>query len=399
MSKLSVADKAFLEAVLGMSGGYVLDLTDGSFNNLFAEIDIDIYDNERYSDFGRSKANRLRALWKHGTDQEVADSVTALADYIEGKKIAGSLNPDVTDDQLRNIRGRGQKLRDDSSTLPGGAPVPITTEATVTSNRISIEIHEDIYSHIQSYLEVGDHFHAVAEAYKVVREKLRALTGSEKATDVFNPNAQNVKHYSVLFGKVRGDSDAEADFFRGVGYLHLGVQFLRNQTAHSLATPLEPNLAVHYLSLASLSYDLITRYVSDETVAQIEQLVRDKHASYRTVRAFYRDFDSHKWLEGLELPPSIKSTSVRKALKCKWLGEADFTKSWDHSNIVLMRLQLVIDELTSEDIDFLLGLPTEDSYGNDQLAGMQQFLSFVEGNDATKLSARARQRMAEFEAA
>jgi hypothetical protein len=39
----------------------------------------------------------------------------------------------------------------------------------------------------------------------------------------------------------------------------LAVQFLRNEKAHSLATDLDKNLAIHYLSLASLSYDLISR--------------------------------------------------------------------------------------------------------------------------------------------
>jgi hypothetical protein len=66
-------------------------------------------------------------------------------------------------------------------------------------------------------------------------------------------------------------------------------------------------------------------------------------------------------------------------LKTKWLDEADFTRSYDHSNIVLMRLELVVDELTDADLDRLLDLPTKDSYGNDQSAGMQQFLEFPTG--------------------
>jgi hypothetical protein len=64
MSRLSIADKTFLEGVLAMSGGYVFDFTDGSFANFLADINIDIYDSEKYSGFGGSKANRLRALWK-----------------------------------------------------------------------------------------------------------------------------------------------------------------------------------------------------------------------------------------------------------------------------------------------------------------------------------------------
>ena len=40
MSRLSIADKTFLEGVFAMSGGYVLDFTDGSFANLLADINI-----------------------------------------------------------------------------------------------------------------------------------------------------------------------------------------------------------------------------------------------------------------------------------------------------------------------------------------------------------------------
>lgn len=274
------------------------------------------------------------------------------------------------------------------------APVTFTTEATVTGSKIEIEIHEDIYGHIKPYLATGDYFHAVDESYKVVREKLRDLTAHEKSTDVFNENAQSNKHYAALFGKAKPANLVESNFFRGIGYLHLGVQFLRNEKAHTLAAPMEPNLALHYISLASLAYDLVTRYVSEETIQEVEHVVLTKKRSYRSASAFYRDFENGKWLQGLQLPAGLASTSVRKVLKNKWLDEADFTRSWDHSNVVLMQLELVVDELTEADIDRLLDLPTCDSYGNDQLAGMDQFLEFVQQNHPEKISMRASEWMA-----
>ncbi|WP_140404327.1 TIGR02391 family protein, partial [Bacillus pumilus] len=160
-----------------------------------------------------------------------------------------------------------------SAQQESGAPVTFTTEASVTANKIHIEIHEDIYNHIGQYLATGDYFHGVEESYKLVREKLREVTGKEKASDVFNNSAQSDAHYKALFGKAKPTTDAEADFFRGIGYLHLGVQHLRNEKAHTPATPMEPNLAIHYVSLASLAYDLITRYVSEDTINEIEAIV------------------------------------------------------------------------------------------------------------------------------
>lgn len=136
--------------------------------------------------------------------------------------------------------------------------------AVVDNDFISLQINNAVYGHIKQYLETEDYFHAVDEAYKYVREKLREITGNEKATEVFNMNAENKKYYLQLFGKADGSTLAEKDFFRGVGYLNLTIQFLRDEKAHTLATPLERNLAIHYISLASLAYDLITRVEAGE---------------------------------------------------------------------------------------------------------------------------------------
>ncbi len=394
MSKLSVSDKIVLEAVFGMSGGYVLDFTNTSFAQFFDDLWIDIYD-ESYTEYGDSKANRLRSFWKLGSDAQVSSSLDALAEYITAKKLTGGC-ADVTDEQLAKVRAIALELAGSAAMSASGTPAAVSTEATVIKNLISIEIHEDIYAHIQRYLDTGDYFHAVDESYKVVREKLRELTGCEKATDVFNENALNNKHYEALFGRATPANAAEADFFRGIGYLHLGVQFLRNEKAHTLATFLEPNLAVHYISLASLAYDLITRHLSDTTVQEIEDLVKAKRTSYRTVGAFYDDFANGKWLQGLTLPAAMSSGSVRRLLKKKWLDKADLTRSWDESNLLFMRLELVVDEISEADIERLLDLPTKDSYGNDQEAGMWPFLEFVQQQHPNRISQRAKDRITEF---
>ena len=139
-----------------------------------------------------------------------------------------------------------------------------TPLAVIDNDFISLQINKDVYNHIKQYLETEDYFHAVDEAYKLVREKLREITGNEKATDIFNMNAENKKYYPQLFGKADGSTQAEKDFFRGVGYLNLTIQFLRDEKAHTLATQLERNLAIHYISLSSLAYDLITRSEVDK---------------------------------------------------------------------------------------------------------------------------------------
>lgn len=388
MSDLSVSDKVVLEAVFGMSGGYVLDFSNDSFGAFFHDLGIDVYDAERYPGSGDSKANRLRALWRSGTADEVVSSLQALIEYIQAKRLTGFLSYEVKDESMDRVRAIAERLAE-SATRPADTPpssARFTTEATVSNNKIQIEIHEDIYAHIRRFLETEDYFHAVEESYKVVREALREKTGSEKATDAFKPG-----NFPALFGH-EPSGQAEKDFFDGVKYLNMAIQFLRNEKSHTLATSMERDLALHYISLASLSYDLITRYVSEELITQVEDLIAAERRSYSATR-FYRVFEDGRWLSSVTLPNELSSASVRRVLKDKWLSEADFTRSFDHSNIVLMRLEIVADVLSKVDIDALLDLPVVDGNGYSQEAGMNLFLEYMRQEHPYTISERAEARL------
>lgn len=122
-------------------------------------------------------------------------------------------------------------------------------------NIISLSISDEMYLHIKEYLENKDYFHAVEEAYKFVREKLREITWEEKATDAFkDENLEKIFWYEPV-------KETEKDFMKGVKFIHMWIQFLRNQKSHSLAEKMNENLALHYISLASLAYQLITHEI------------------------------------------------------------------------------------------------------------------------------------------
>ena len=377
-----------------MGEGYVLDFSNASYTSFFNELNIDIYDSTQYPGFGDSKANRMRALWKHGSTIDISNTLKLLADYIESKKLStdtwskGAFS-EITAKQLNKIREIADNLLLSSQTARHDniaiIPPPITTAATISANKIEIEIHEDIYTHITQYIKADDYFHAVEESYKIVRQKLNDKTGKEKASDIFNWDGQNPQYWEQLFGKSTSESQSEKDFFRGIGYLNLGIQFLRNEKAHTLAAPIEKNLALHYISLASFAYDLITRYISSKSIRAIEDIIYDYRHSFATNSAFYGAFKHGKWLRDLELPAEI-TTPLCKSLRTKWMDEVDFTISWTHSNVMLMRLELVIEEISQSDIDSLLSLPTKDSRNNDQLAGMEEFLEFIKLRYPERLS-------------
>jgi hypothetical protein len=83
VANLTVKDRSYLEDLLGMASGYVLNFTNATFGQFIATaIDIDVWD-AKY-DFGSgSKANRMRAVWDLESDRTVGRLLSALLEYIE----------------------------------------------------------------------------------------------------------------------------------------------------------------------------------------------------------------------------------------------------------------------------------------------------------------------------
>ena len=125
------------------------------------------------------------------------------------------------------------------------------------NNKLKIELRPEIYNHVKSYLDNEDYFHAVEEGYKIVRHKLRELTGEEQAHRAFNE-----QNYDIIFGH-QPRNPIERNFFEGIKFLNMAIQNFRNEKAHDIAKPLSRNLAIHYLALTSLAYDLIMRNKED----------------------------------------------------------------------------------------------------------------------------------------
>ena len=68
-----------------METGYVLDFTDRTFRDFFADFNIDI-DNQIFRSDGTSKANRMRTFWKIETNQKVGKVLNALIEYLLEEK-------------------------------------------------------------------------------------------------------------------------------------------------------------------------------------------------------------------------------------------------------------------------------------------------------------------------
>jgi hypothetical protein len=139
MSDLSFLEKAQLEKLFDMQGGYVLNFVDRSFQSFIADTVHRDIDDRKYFVGGTSKAKRLRAFWKIEPNAVVGLLVQKMTEYAEsldnadgklvtvGYRIAARLKTSAPVPELDAI----QALTDDR-----------TFEALAKSVRDSIENNE-----------------------------------------------------------------------------------------------------------------------------------------------------------------------------------------------------------------------------------------------------------------
>jgi len=102
MSSLSAREKARLEKLFDMGGGYVLQFSDSTIATFFYDVvDIDIHD-EKYCGNGSSKAKKLREFWRVENDYLVGRATQAMIEEAEEKLFASSswiTSTDETEDE------------------------------------------------------------------------------------------------------------------------------------------------------------------------------------------------------------------------------------------------------------------------------------------------------------
>ncbi len=117
MSSLTDIEKRYLEKLLDMNGGYVLDFTDATFGEFFERHNVDIH-GRKYQTFGTSKAKKLRAFWSSESDQQVGTVVSELLDTYEA-------DCDLNGRELN--KGLLEKVRSIAGRLNGQSTVSLVT--------------------------------------------------------------------------------------------------------------------------------------------------------------------------------------------------------------------------------------------------------------------------------
>src|ERR1700674_5780428 len=107
MSGFTHIEKQKLERELGMSGGYVLEFSNRTFEEFFREVvGIEIYE-PRFDLGSGSKANRMRAFWQTASDEQLRSLLNGLIqgwEIYSRKPITSSAN-ELIGSILKRISG------------------------------------------------------------------------------------------------------------------------------------------------------------------------------------------------------------------------------------------------------------------------------------------------------
>ena len=82
MSSLTDVEKRYLEKILNMGDGYVLDYSNATFEEFFYRYEVNIH-SDRYQTYGTSKAKKMRAFWEREPDALVARVLSEMLDSYE----------------------------------------------------------------------------------------------------------------------------------------------------------------------------------------------------------------------------------------------------------------------------------------------------------------------------
>lgn len=111
-------------------------------------------------------------------------------------------------------------------------------------------LHPEIYAKCRTLFEAGEYPEAVEKSFKLVRDKLRALTSYETGSDAFGKGQ--------LYVDGAAAAHVDDDFQHGVQFLTMAIDRFRNEKSHTADGNIrDPIRAYEYLRLSSLAMHLL----------------------------------------------------------------------------------------------------------------------------------------------
>lgn len=111
-------------------------------------------------------------------------------------------------------------------------------------------VHPEIVEKCAKLCDAGTFAEAVERSFKVVRDRLRKLSGHETGSEAFGKGG--------LYVRGAAAPNVDRDFNEAVKFLTMAIDRFRNEKSHTSNAKIEdPNRAHHYLILSSLAMFLL----------------------------------------------------------------------------------------------------------------------------------------------
>lgn len=107
-------------------------------------------------------------------------------------------------------------------------------------------LHPVVVEKCSQLFNDGSYAEAVEKSFKIVRDKLRELSGFEKGSEAFGKGG--------LFINGASAAHVEQDFQEAVKFLMMSIDFFRNEKVHTSDGNIDnPDRALEYLAMSSLA--------------------------------------------------------------------------------------------------------------------------------------------------
>lgn len=111
-------------------------------------------------------------------------------------------------------------------------------------------IHADIVTKCSSLWDSGAYAEAVEKSFKIVRDRLRTVTGHETGSEAFGKGKLHIKGAAA--------QNVDSDFNQASKFLMMAIDMFRNEKSHtSDAKIVDPIRAFQYLTMSSLALGLL----------------------------------------------------------------------------------------------------------------------------------------------
>lgn len=106
-------------------------------------------------------------------------------------------------------------------------------------------IHPEIKSKCSVLFKPGSYAEAVEKSFKIVKDKLRNLTGFERGSDAFGSGGLHIRGAAA--------KNVDGDFNQGVKFLTMAIDMFKNEKSHTSDAKIDdPVRAYQYLIISSL---------------------------------------------------------------------------------------------------------------------------------------------------